>query len=334
MKKLLATLLFGAALALAALPVWAQGTDSAVTMTANAQGAAVSLALPAQTAQGVRALRLSFAVESSDPIDAVFDFDSALPGTVQQYRYDAATGRMNIYLAGGTDLFPEGSADLGSIRLEAPEGSTARVTLVEDSLELVNAAFGKTPAPAVEATTVDVTVGEEAPAPTPDTEQKPSAPPATQPTPQPTTQPAEQPSGEGSSGQNTGNGNSSAPASQSTQTAAPQYTTTPVATAAPSAPATGTQQPALQSGGSKKPAGSSQTGTTSTATPAPGEEPDPSASPAPSEKPQSPAQTATPEQTETAEAPATGHPPVVLIVVGCLAVLLIIGLAVLRFRSR
>ena len=61
MKKLLATLLLGMALAVAALPAAAQESGNTVTMTANANGAAVSLALPKETAQGVKALRLSFA---------------------------------------------------------------------------------------------------------------------------------------------------------------------------------------------------------------------------------------------------------------------------------
>lgn len=304
MKKLLATLLFGAALALAALPASAQGTDSAVTMTANAQGAAVSLALPKETAQGVRALRLSFEVESGEPIDAQFDFDSALPGTVQQYRYDAASGRMNVYVAGGADLFPAGSAALGSIRLDAPEGSTARVTLVEDSLELVNAAFGKTPAPAVDATVVEVTLGSDTQTPAP-----------------------EQPNNGTGGGQT-----ASKPTAQSSQTPAPESTATPVPTAAPAAETT---QPAAQSGtGSKKPVTGTQTETVSETTPNPTEMPSSEAAPTPSAAPQEPVQAATPEQAETATAPMSGVPLAVLIVVGCLAVAVLIGIAVVRFRSR
>ena len=38
---------------------------------------------------------------------------------------------VEFLMGGGTDLFPAGSATLGSIRLDAPEGSTARVTLVD-----------------------------------------------------------------------------------------------------------------------------------------------------------------------------------------------------------
>lgn len=77
MKKLLVTLLLGAALAVAALPVSAQGTDGTVTLTADGNAAAVSLALPQEAAQGVTALRLSFEVESSEPVEAEFVFDAA-----------------------------------------------------------------------------------------------------------------------------------------------------------------------------------------------------------------------------------------------------------------
>lgn len=79
MKKLLVTLLLGAALAVAALPVSAQGTDGTVTLTADGNAAAVSLALPQEAAQGVTALRLSFELESSEPVEAEFVFDAAPP---------------------------------------------------------------------------------------------------------------------------------------------------------------------------------------------------------------------------------------------------------------
>ena len=106
MKKILATLLLGLALTVAALAAAAETSGSPVTLTATDGGASVRLDLPADTVQGVKALRLRFAVESADPVEADFAFDSALPGSVQQYRYDAATGTMTVYVAGGRELFP------------------------------------------------------------------------------------------------------------------------------------------------------------------------------------------------------------------------------------
>lgn len=320
MKKYLATLLMGLVLTVAALPAAAQESGNTVTMTANADGAAVSLALPKETAQGVKALRLSFAVESTDPIDAQFDFDSALPGSVQQCRYDPATGRMNVYVAGGSDLFPDGTASLGNIRLDAPEGSTATVRLVEDSLELVNGAFGKTQAPSAGAVSVDVTVGGDTPTQTPTQTPAPE-----------TTQPPTGDTQNGSQNQTSGGqANQSNPASNPTPT--PAVTTTPVSTAAPSG--TVPQSATQGSTGGKKPTGGSQSAASAKATPEPSQEPQASTSPVPSEAPQAPAHTATPEQTQAESAPAMNPLLVVLIVVACLAAAVLIGLAVIRFRSR
>lgn len=310
MKKYLATLLLGLSLTVAALPAAAETSGSAVTMTATAQGASVKLELPAESVQGVKAMRLSFLVESTDPVEADFAFDSALPGSVQQYRYDAATGRMNVYVAGGQELFPDGTASLGSIRVEAPAGSTATVRLVEDSLELVNGAFGRTAAPAVAPASVEVTVAEDTPAPAP--------------TPDPTQPPAEQP------GQQSG----TAQSTQSASNAVPAATAAPEATAVPA----GNGQTTVTSGGSgtaQKPAkGSGGSSAAPQVTPNPTEAPQSTVTSAPSEAPSATPAPATPEQAETAAAPAMNLPLVGIIAVACLAVAVLIGIAVLRFRSR
>lgn len=314
MKKILATLLLGLALIVAALPAAAETSGSAVTMTATAQGASVKLELPAESVQGVKAMRLSFAVESTDPVEADFAFDSALPGSVQQYRYDDATGRLNIYVAGGQELFPEGTASLGSIRVEAPAGSTATVRLVEDSLELVNGAFGRTAAPAVAPASVEVTAAEESPAPVP--------------TPESTQPPAEQPGQESTTGQQSGTAQNTQSASDPASTA----TVIPEATAVPA----GNGQTTVTSGGSgtaQKPAkGSGGSSAAPQVTPNPTEAPQSSPAPAASAEPS--ATPATPEQAETAAAPAMNLPLAVIIAVACLAVAVLIGIAVLRFRSR
>ena len=167
-----------------------------MTLTATDGGASVRLDLPADTVQGVKALRLRFAVESADPVEADFAFDSALPGSVQQYRYDAATGTMTVYVAGGRELLPQGAASLGSIQVDVPAGGTATVHLVENSLELVNGAFGRTEAPAVGNVSVEVSAAEDPPAPTP----TPTPAPDPKPTPAPTQTPAEKPSQQNNGG--------------------------------------------------------------------------------------------------------------------------------------
>lgn len=174
MKKLLATLLLGAALAAAALPVSAREADNTVTVTATGNTAAVSLNLPENTVQGVKAFQLSFEVDSDESLDASFAFDKSLPGTVQEYRYDASTGRLNIYVAGRDDVLPGGSTSLGQVRLTGGTG-TATVSVVADSLQLVNGAQGKTEMETTSNGEVGVNLNDKA-TPAPQNTPKPSAP--------------------------------------------------------------------------------------------------------------------------------------------------------------
>lgn len=174
MKKLLATLLLGAALAAAALPVSAREADSTVTVTATGNAAAVSLNLPENTVQGVKAFQLSFEVDSDEALDASFAFDKSLPGTVQEYRYDASVGRLNIYVAGRDDVLPGGSTSLGQVRLTGGTG-TATVRVVADSLQLVDGAQGKTEIEAASNGEVSLDLNDKA-TPAPQNTAKPSAP--------------------------------------------------------------------------------------------------------------------------------------------------------------
>lgn len=306
MKKLLATLLLGAALAVAALPVSAQGTDGTVTLTADGNAAAVSLALPQEAAQGVTALRLSFEVESSEPVEAEFVFDAALPGTVQQYRYDAASGRLNVYVAGREDLLPDGNAALGEVRVKSSQATTATVRVVQDSLELVDAALAKSEATTSSNGDVSLTVDDNGGT---------------------TPQPSEKPSGGGNSNQ----GSSS---NQTTQSSPAPTTVTATAPTPTAAPTTAGQQPTAQSGsGSKKPTGSKATPAPS-ATPEPDEETQATATPAPTASPEAATQTATPEQAQPEQTAATGLPMAVIVVIACLAAAVLIGVLVIRFRNR
>ena len=255
--------------------------------------------------QGVKALRLRFAVESADPVEANFAFDSALPGSVQQYRYNAATGTMTVYVAGGQELFPQGTASLGRIQVDVPAGGTATVHLVENSLELVNGAFGRTEAPAVGNVSVEVSAAEtSAPTPTPDPK----------PTPAPTQTPAEKPTQQNNAGQS-GNTQSTQSASNAAPTATPAA---PAATAQTPVPSAGSGQTAASgnSGGTKKPAkGSCSASTETRVTPNPTEVPAATATPEPDEQPAVTPAPATPEQAETAAAPAVNLPLAALIAV-------------------
>lgn len=310
MKKLLATLLLGTALAVAALPVSAQGTDGTVTLTADGNAAAVSLALPQEAAQGVTALRLSFEVESSEPVEAEFVFDAALPGKVQQYRYDAASGRLNVYVAGREELLPDGNAALGEVRVESSQATTATVRVVQDSLELVDAALAKSEATTSSNGEVSLTVDGNGGT---------------------TPQPSEKPSGGNSNQGSSSQGSSS---NQTTQSSPAPTTVTATAPTPTAAPTTAGQQPTAQSGsGSKKPTGSKATPAPS-ATPEPDEETQATATPAPTASTEAATQTATPEQAQPEQTAATGLPMAVIVVIACLAAAVLIGVLVIRFRNR
>ena len=144
MRKRFATLLSAVAL-LAALvwPAAALDTDSTVTMTAEGDRAAITLTLPQEETQGITSLRLSFAVQIGDEAHIGFEFADGLSSGVQQARYNAATGRLTVYLSGRQPVFPEdGTLSLGEIQLSGGQNVTATVSVIGDSLQLANGAYG------------------------------------------------------------------------------------------------------------------------------------------------------------------------------------------------
>lgn len=143
MKKCLATLLFAVLLA---FPAAAQGTGDAVVMTSQGDRATVTVTLPQNEASGVTSLSLSFDVQKGTEGSVQFDFSDTLQSSVQQYCYNAETSRLTVYLSGTKPIFTDGSATLGTIRLDSAKSAAASVRVGEDSLKLVNAAFGSTAA--------------------------------------------------------------------------------------------------------------------------------------------------------------------------------------------
>ena len=138
MKKLFATLLLGSMMAAAALAVSAE-ESGAVVLTPSTDGAQVSLNLPSDTTQDITTMRLSLTVTSTDPLDAKFVFDDAIESSVQEYRYDADSGRLNVYLSGRSTLFADGTLDLGQVQLTTRDGKPAQATLTagEDAVQLM-----------------------------------------------------------------------------------------------------------------------------------------------------------------------------------------------------
>lgn len=159
MKKLFATLLIGSVLAAAAMAVPAQ-EPGAVTITPNSSSAQIRLDLPQNLVQDVTTMRLSLSVDASDAVSAAFAFDDALQSSIREYRYDPDTGNLNVYLSGRTSIFTGGSLNLGTIRLTAADGkeTQATVSVSEDSIELLNAAFGTPDLPEITPVSADLTV--------------------------------------------------------------------------------------------------------------------------------------------------------------------------------
>lgn len=315
MKKLLATLLLGAALAVAALPVAAQGADTMVTVTANGSAAAVSLNLPKDTAQGVKAFQLSFEVKSDDPVEASFAFDKSLPGTVQEYRYDASTGRLNIYVAGRDELLPQGSAELGQVCLTGTTGS-ATVSVVEDSLQLANGALVKTSVEASSNGEVSLELNDKA-TPAPQNTAKPSATPAPQNTAKPSTTPA--------SSTSSGTQNSDS-ARDTVATASPTPSAAPVLT-----PSAGQSNTVSGGSGSKKPSAGSNVSSDSEEILSTETTPEPEAT---AQATATPKPSATPENAMDAagEETPSGLPLVPVLVIAVLAVVVVAVVLMLRRR--
>lgn len=331
MKKILATLLLGTALAVAALPVSAAGADNAVTLTANGSTAAVHLNLPENEAKGVTAMQLSFEVESSDSIDVEFAFDSAVSASVKEYTYNEQTGILNVYLAGRSELLSsDGSADLGEIQLNGDGGSDASVRFVPDSLRLVDASLGQTETTVTSNGEVNLTVTDTTvPTPAPDATPKPETTPAPDATPAPT----QTPSGGSTSGSGSDQSSSSGSqgGSNDSREESAQSTATSDTVSSAVSGTSGQQSSGQSSSGSKKPS------SVSTATPVPEAtatpEKETQATPAPTASTQSPAETATPEQSLSEEDSGFKLPVVPIAIAVCVVVAAIIGVAVIRFRG-
>lgn len=331
MKKILATLLLGTALAVAALPVSAAGADNAVTLTANGSTAAVHLNLPENEAKGVTAMQLSFEVESSDSIDVEFAFGSAVSASVKEYTYNEQTGILNVYLAGRSELLSsDGSADLGEIQLNGDGGSDASVRFVPDSLRLVDASLGQTETTVTSNGEVNLTVTDTTvPTPAPDATPKPETTPAPDATPAPT----QTPSGGSTSGSGSDQSSSSGSqgGSNDSREESAQSTATSNSVSSAVSGTSGQQSSGQSSSGSKKPSSVSTATPAHEATATP--EKETQATPAPTASTQSPAETATPEQSLSEEDSGFKLPVVPIAIAVCVVVAAIIGVAVIRFRG-
>ena len=165
MKKLIAGLVCGAAMLAGFLPAAFAVSSASVSMQASAEQAAATLNL-SNSAQEITAVSLSFQVNvtsgTSDKTSVWFAFDNSLPANIQEYRYNASTGRLTLYLSGKDALFKENSSLLGNIKASSQEGGvTLSVEPIADSLKLVNTAHETMNAPTMDGSgAVELVVGD------------------------------------------------------------------------------------------------------------------------------------------------------------------------------
>ncbi len=165
MKKLIAGLVCGAVMLAGFLPAAFAVSSASVSMQASAEQAAATLNL-SNSAQEITAVSLSFQVNvtsgTSDKTSVWFAFDNSLPANIQEYRYNASTGRLTLYLSGKDALFKENSSLLGNIKASSQEGGvTLSVEPIADSLKLVNTAHETMNAPTMDGSgAVELVVGD------------------------------------------------------------------------------------------------------------------------------------------------------------------------------
>lgn len=166
MKKIIAGLVCGAVMLAGLIPAAFAVSSASVSMQATSDQAATTLNL-SDSAQEVTAVSLSFQVNvtagSSEKASVWFAFDSGLPANIQEYRYNAQTGRLTLYLSGKNALFQQDSTLLGSIKASTQDatGLTVSVQPISDSLKLVNTSSEVMNAPAIDTgSVVQLVVGE------------------------------------------------------------------------------------------------------------------------------------------------------------------------------
>lgn len=165
MKKLIAGLVCGAVMLTGLLPAAFAVSSASVSMQASAEQAAATLNL-SNSAQEITAVSLSFQVNvtagTADKTSVWFAFDNSLPANIQEYRYNASTGRLTLYLSGKNALFKENSSLLGNIKASSQEsGVTLSVEPIADSLKLVNTAHETINAPTMDGNSVvELVVGD------------------------------------------------------------------------------------------------------------------------------------------------------------------------------
>lgn len=132
MGKKIKTLIGTLAICLAAfsVPVYAKGKD-------------LSFVLPLQAEQGFTSLKFSAEVKNvSENAKVSIDFNKSIPEkTVKKTTYK--DGILTVYLAGGEELFPDNTLEIGEITVKNDEnnGKDLYVELLPETVEIVNSGY-------------------------------------------------------------------------------------------------------------------------------------------------------------------------------------------------
>lgn len=122
-------------------------------------------------------LQISFTDGDGSQAGVSFAFDSAIRSKIMEYRYNEAKGTLSLYISGQENLFADQELTLGTVTVNIADGSsvTARISVIEDSLQVINAAYdnenneGVSAPEAPEFTVGGETPGEEETVPPPET---------------------------------------------------------------------------------------------------------------------------------------------------------------------
>lgn len=132
MNKRIMTLIGTLAIGIAAfsMPVYAKGKD-------------LSFVLPSEVKQGFTSLKFSAEVKNvSENAKVSVDFGNSIPEkTVKKTTYK--DGILTVYLAGGEELFPDNTLEIGEITVKNDEnnGKNLYVELMPKTVEIVNSGY-------------------------------------------------------------------------------------------------------------------------------------------------------------------------------------------------
>lgn len=125
-------------------PVSAQAAQEEVELQVNGSQAEVIIRLPESQTDMITSLQLGFTVSvanGTEDTELVFDFSDEVDSTVQEYRYRAEKGTLNLYVSGRNDLFDaeDNELKLGTVSLKnGTEDTSAELTVRPGSFKLVN----------------------------------------------------------------------------------------------------------------------------------------------------------------------------------------------------